>query len=84
MDEIIFKYPGQVFVGLASKQTDGKLNHFGFTLVNVLPKKGDLLFDRQVVDVLTDDTLLKERSALARNPIEAVAILARLATASTP
>lgn len=75
MNQVIFKYPGQKFVGIATRLNDGTLNHSGFTLVHVLPKKGAMLFDREVSEVLTDEALLKERSLCAQNNIEAVAVL---------
>jgi hypothetical protein len=39
MDQVIFKYPGQKFVGVATRQPDKSLNHVGFILVNAIPKK---------------------------------------------
>ena len=60
MNEIIFRYPGQKFVGLASKQVDGTLTHLGYTLLDVLPKKGDTLFEREVLEVVSDEDVLKE------------------------
>jgi hypothetical protein len=77
MNEIIFRYPGQKFVGLASKQADGTLAHVGYTLLDVLPKKGDTLFEREVLEVVTDEDVLKERSMCARNEIEVIAVLAK-------
>jgi hypothetical protein len=78
MDQPIFRYPGQKFVGLATRQQDNTLNHFAYTLVNEIPRKGDELFERKVVEVLTDEKLLKERSTCALNNIEAVAVLTKL------
>jgi hypothetical protein len=75
MDQVIFKYPDQRFVGIATRKADGTLNHQGFVLVNVIPQKGDTLFDRQVSEVLTEEELLKEQSRCALNQIEAVAVL---------
>ena len=75
--QIIFKYPGQKFVGVATRQKDHSLNHECYILVNDIPKKGDPLLQGNVVEVLTDAELLKERSAFALNNIEAVAILAK-------
>lgn len=72
--QLIMRYPGQKFVGIATRE-NGELLHSGFTLVNAIPKPGDKLFDRVVAEVLTNEELLKERSALAVNPIEAVAVL---------
>ena len=78
MDQIIFRYPDQKFVGLASRSPDKKLNHLGFTLMNALPKLGDTLFERKVVELLTDEQLLKERSSCAHvEKIEIVAVLAK-------
>jgi hypothetical protein len=79
MTEIIFKYPGQKGVGVATRLKDGTLDHSGFIFVSVLPKKGGVLFDREVSEVLTDEALLKERTLLAQNDIEAVAVLAKTA-----
>jgi len=75
MDQVIFKYPDQKFVGIATRQADSTLNHQGYALVNVIPKKGDALFGKQVSEVLTDEGLLKEMSGRALNQIEAVAVL---------
>jgi hypothetical protein len=76
-NQIIFKYPGQKFVGVATRQKDNSLNHVGFILVDAIPKNGDPLFQGKVAEVLTDAELLKERSACALNNIEAVVILAK-------
>lgn len=73
----IFRYPGQKFVGIAARQTDGTLYHSGFTLVNSLPSRGARLFDREVLEMLTDEALLKERSRFALVEIEAVAVLGK-------
>lgn len=75
MDQVIFKYPDQKFVGIATRKPDGTLNHQGYALVNVVPEKGDSFSDRQVAEVLTDEELLKERSRYALNEIVAVAVL---------
>ena len=76
MDQVIFKYPGQIFVGLATRKPDRSLNHQGFILCDVVPRKGATLFDRQVVEVLTNETLLKELSQRACvDKMEAVAVL---------
>ena len=75
MDQIIFKYPGQKFLGLATRQKDKSLKHVAFTLVTVIPRKGDALGDMEVVEVLTDPEVLKERSSCACNNIEAVAVV---------
>ncbi len=75
MDQVIFKYPDQKFVGIATRKADGTLNHQGFVLVNAVPKKGATLFDRQISEVLTEVGLLKERSRCALNEIVAVAVL---------
>jgi hypothetical protein len=75
MDQIIFKYPNQKFVGIATRKTDGTLNHECYILVSVVPRKGASLFDRKVAEVLTGPKLLEERSRFACNPIEAVAVL---------
>ena len=75
MSQVIFKYPDQKFVGIAVRKTDGTLDHQGFALVNVIPKKGDPLFDRPVSEVLTEEALLKEMSRRALNEIVAVAVL---------
>jgi hypothetical protein len=72
---MIFKYPGQKFVGIATRNADGSLKHTGFTLVDAIPKKGETLADREVSEVLTEATLLDERSRCAVNKIEAVAVL---------
>ena len=77
MDQIIFKYLGQKFVGIATRQGDRTLNHQGFVLIDAIPKKGGTLFDRPVSEVLTDGELLKEMSGRALNQIEAVAVLGR-------
>ncbi len=79
MDQVIFKYPGQKFVGVATRKADGTLNHAAFALVNAIPKKGDTIADREVSEVLTDAELLKERSTCALNTIEAVAVLGKKA-----
>jgi hypothetical protein len=75
MDQVIFKYPDEKFVGIATRQSDGTLNHQGYVLVKVVPEKGDSFLDRQVVELLTEEDLLKERSRLALNEIVAVAVL---------
>ncbi len=75
MDQVIFKYPDQKFVGIATRERDGTLNHQGFVLVSVIPEKGSMLFSRQITELLTDEELLKERSSCALNRIEAVAVL---------
>lgn len=72
--QLIMKYPGQKFVGIATKEK-GELKHSGFTLMDAIPKPGDKLFDRVVAEVQTDEELLKRLSAWAVNPIEAVAVL---------
>lgn len=79
MDQIIFKYQGQKFVGIATRQPDGTLKHECFILVNAIPKEGASLFDRKVSEVLTAQALLDERSSCALNTIEAVAVLAKKA-----
>jgi hypothetical protein len=78
MDQIIFRYPGQVFVGLATRKADGTLNHEGFTLLNLAPKIGDTLFERPVAEVLTEEPMLKDlaRRALVEK-MEAVAVLGK-------
>ncbi len=38
-NQVIFKYPGQVFVGIATRKADGTLNHQGFVLVNTVPEE---------------------------------------------
>jgi hypothetical protein len=75
MSQVIFKYPDQKFVGIATRKPDSTLDHQGFALVNVIPKKGDVLFDRPVTEVLTEEGLLKEMSRRALNEIFAVAVL---------
>jgi hypothetical protein len=78
--QIIFRYPDQKFVGLATRRSDTTLDHLAFTLMNVLPKIGDTICERKVVELLTDEKLLKERSAYARvDKIEVIAVLARQA-----
>lgn len=77
MDQVIFKYPGQKFVGIATRQTDGTLNHSAFALVNAIPCKGGTFADREVSELLTDEALLKERSLCALATIEAVAVLGK-------
>ena len=77
MDQVIFRYPDQKFVGIATRKADGTLNHQGFILVDAVPKKGAALFDRQVLEVLTEEGLLKERSRCALNEITAVAVLSK-------
>lgn len=76
-NQVIFKYPDQVFAGIATRKADGTLNHQGFVLVNSVPKKGSTLFEREIVEVLTEEELLKD---LARrgtvDKMEAVAVLA--------
>jgi hypothetical protein len=42
-----------------------------------LPKLGDVIENKKVVELLTDKELLKERSACALNTIEVVAVLAK-------
>ena len=77
MDQVIFKYPGQKFVGIATRKADGTLNHQGFILIDAVPKEGATLFERPVVVVLTEEELLKEQSRCALNEIVAVAVLGR-------
>jgi lipoate-protein ligase A len=76
MDQVIFRYPNQKFVGIATRKQDGTLVHQGFILIDALPKEGATLFDRQVAELLTEEELLKERSKCALNEISAVAVLA--------
>jgi hypothetical protein len=76
-NQVIFSYPGQKFVGVATRKKDNSLNHECYILVNAIPKKGDPLLQGKVVEVLTDAELLKERSTCALNKIEAVAVLAK-------
>ena len=78
MDQVIFKYPDQKFVGIATRQADGTLNHSGFALVNHIPEKGKTIADREVFEVLTDAGLLKELSTRALNTIEAVVVLGKM------
>lgn len=76
MNQIIFRYPGQVFVGLATRNEDNTLNHQAFVLVNSVPRKGHTLADRKVVEVLTEETLLKELAQRGGvDKMEAVAVL---------
>jgi lipoate-protein ligase A len=77
MDQVIFKYPGQKFVGIATRKADGTLNHQGYVLIDAVPRKGATLFDRPVSEMLTEEELLKERSRCALNEIAAIAVLAR-------
>jgi len=79
MDPVIFKYLGQKFVGIATRQTDGTLNHLAFALINAIPQKGTTMSDREISEVLTDEALLKERSLCALNKIEAVVVLGKQA-----
>ena len=79
MDQVVFAYPGQKFVGIATRKADGTLNHTAFALVNAIPKQGETIADREVLEVLTDAELLKERSTFALNKIEAVAVLGKKA-----
>jgi len=47
-------------------------------LVNSVPKKGSTLFDRQVVEVLTEEEILKDLACRgAVEKMEAVAVLGR-------
>jgi hypothetical protein len=67
--------------GIATRKPDGTLNHQAFILIYLIPQAGSLLAGREVVEVLTDEELLKERSCCALNPIDAVAVLgSRVAT----
>lgn len=76
MDQIIFRYPGQIFVGIATRKTDGTLNHQGFVLLNAIPDRGSMLFDRQVSEVLTEEMMLKDLARRAAvEKMEAVAVL---------
>jgi lipoate-protein ligase A len=75
MDQIIFRYPGQKFVGIATRKTDGTLAHQGYILIDAIPKKGATLFQRPVLEVLTEEKMLKEISLRAANTLEAVAVL---------
>ncbi len=78
-NQVIFKYPDQKFVAIAFRRQDNTLYHYGFVLVNTVPKVGDVLFEREVVQVLTDEELLKERTTAAQvEKIAAVAILAKV------
>jgi hypothetical protein len=74
--QVIFKYPEQKFAGLATRGPSKELNHQGFALVNHLPKIGDIIAERKVVELLTDEKLLKECTARAQvSKIEVVAVL---------
>lgn len=76
MDQVIFKYPGQKFVGLATRNADGSLAHQCFMLVNSVPKTGETILDRLIAEVLTDDALLTEMTHRACvDRMEAVAVL---------
>jgi hypothetical protein len=65
MDQVIFKYPDQVFVGLATRKADRSLNHEAFALVKAVPKMGDAFADMLVVEVITDDALLTDTARRA-------------------
>ena len=76
MDQVIFRYPDQIFVGLATRKSDGTLNHQGFVLLDAIPKKGATLFDRLVAEVLIDEAMLNELARRAAvEKMEAVAVL---------
>ena len=75
MGHPISKFPGQKFVAIAMRKTDGTLHHEAYISVDAIPKRGALLFDRKVLEVLTEEKLLKVMSERAVNPIEAVAVL---------
>jgi hypothetical protein len=52
------------------------MNHQGFILCDVVPRKGATLFERQVVELLTDETMLKDLTRRAGvDKMEAVAVL---------
>jgi hypothetical protein len=61
--------------GASRRRRNLTLEHQGFVLVNAVPKQGGRLCGRQILEVLTDEDLLKERSRCALNEIEAVAVL---------
>lgn len=73
--EIRFKRADQKYVGIATRQPDGTLNHECFRLVDFVPKSGASFFDRKVLEVLIEKKLLDERSRAALDPIEAVLVL---------
>ena len=76
MEHIIFKYPGQIIAGIATRKPDGTLNHEAFILCNHVPKKGATLLDRQVAEVLTDEASLKYLARRATvEKMEAVSVL---------
>ncbi len=76
-DQIIFKYPEQKFVGLATRRRDNSLNHFAFALVNTVPALGETIRDRNVIELLTDEKLLQELTVRAR--VDKIAVVAVLA-----
>lgn len=76
MNEVIFKYPEQVFVGIATRKTDGTLNHQYFVLINAVPTKGTELMDRTVAEVITDDEILKDLAQRGRiDKMDALVVL---------
>jgi hypothetical protein len=77
MSRIILAYPGQKFAGLAIRRPDKTLDHIAFVLGDNLPKLGEVIDNKKVVELLTDEELLKEQSARALNRIEVVAVLGK-------
>lgn len=78
MDQVIFKYPGQIFVAIATRKADGTLDHQGFALIDAVPKKGTTFIDREVNEVLADDAMLKDLARRgAVDKMEAVVVLGR-------
>jgi hypothetical protein len=72
---VIFAYPHQKFIGIATRKPDKSLHHEGYALVDSVPRVGEIFSDRKVLELLTDEKLLKEQSAQTQNPIAALTVI---------
>jgi hypothetical protein len=74
-----YRYPGEKFVGFATRQQDKTLKHNDrrVAAVRAIPNNGLRTAEGKVSEVLTDKALLKERSLHFHVLIEAVVVLAR-------
>jgi hypothetical protein len=79
MNRPVYRYPGEKFVGFATRQRDKTLKHDDrrVAAVRAIPNRGLRTAEGKVSEVLTDEALLKERSLHFHVTIEAVVILAR-------
>lgn len=83
MIRLPYRFHGQTFVGLATRRHDKTLDHYAYAALPSIPNNGQTILRetieecRKVIEVLTDDALLKERSSAWHVPIKAVAVVVR-------